>query len=108
MNTTIHDLLFVSGEFSDVEPAVCVQKVLCWSVRRALRRVKNGKGGSTDKIIDGVVNSEWLGFLVGGTALQAAIDNGMRGTNCAQEYSGCKIGKSDLELFTHDLFGDFE
>lgn len=84
----------------------CLQKALCWTVKRSRKRVENGKGSSGDKIIDGLASSEWLRFIVDGTMLRGALENGIQGSNCAKEYSTCKISKSDLEWFANDVFGD--
>lgn len=86
----------------------CLRKALCWTVRRSMRRVQHGKGGSADKIIDGLASSEWLRSIVDGTVLRGALDNGIQGSNCAKEYSSCKISRKDLEVFANDLFGDHE
>lgn len=80
--------------------------MLCWTVKRPKRKVGNGKGGSIDKIIDGLVSSEWLRYFLNGTVLKEDIENGIQGSNCAKEYSGCKIRKSDLEVLVNDLFGE--
>lgn len=84
----------------NLEPLACFQKLLCWSVKSSSRRVKYGKGDSTDKIIDGLAGSELLKYVVDGTMMKEAIDNGIQGSNCVEEYQSCKISQSDLEMFT--------
>lgn len=91
----------------NLEPLTCLQKVLCWITKRSVRRVRSGQGESMDKIIDGLVTSEWLKKFFGDTIFKGSIENGIYETNCAKGYSACKINRNDFQNFVNDLFDGF-
>lgn len=91
-----------------LEPMTCLQKLVCWMVKKSRKKVAHANGGSVDKIIDGLVSNEWLRYFLNGSVLKEGIDDGIQGANCAKVYSACKISRSDLEVFTNNLFGEFD
>jgi hypothetical protein len=38
----------------NIDTSVCTQRIVCWIVKSAASKVTTGKGGSMDKIIDGI------------------------------------------------------
>lgn len=91
-----------------MEPVACLQKLFCWSVKRSMKKIRNGKGASVDKIIDGLASSEWMKYILNEIGFLESVEEGVRGSNCGKLYSTCSINKLDLEVLANDLFSDID
>lgn len=53
--------------------------------------ILSGVGSSTDKIIDGLVSSQWLQDYTVNTPTREAINFGRENRNCSYLYRKCKF-----------------
>lgn len=85
----------------------CVQKAICSYVRSSIDNNVVGQGSSTSKIIDGIVNSDYMMSFLEGTAIRDAIDTGGSSSgNCIQKYTYCTLSQDEIfdKLFNYFNF----
>lgn len=87
----------------NIDSTSCVQRAICWTVKDSNKRLVMGKATSTDKIVDGLATNSWINKLVDGSVFQAAIDSGLRGDNCSEEYKQCTIDQETIRRFGKQL-----
>lgn len=89
----------IDSSFKDqgIDVTSCVQKAICSYVKSSIDDNKGGQGSSTSKIIDGVVNSNYIMSYIEGTAIRDAIDTGgLANGNCAQKYTYCQLSQDQI------------
>ncbi|KAL5284405.1 hypothetical protein ACFFRR_006601 [Megaselia abdita] len=100
----------IDSSFRDqgIDITSCVQKALCSYVKTSINESSQGKqGSSTSKIIDGLVNSNYLMSFIEGTAIRDAIEAGGSGTgNCIKKYPYCQLSQEEIfeKLFNYFNF----
>ncbi|XP_055904531.1 uncharacterized protein LOC129940269 [Eupeodes corollae] len=75
---------------NDVDITACIQKSICLYVKKSAEYVRNGRASGTNKIVDGLVSSDWLLQYLEGTAIRDAIDTGSGSTKCGYKYPTCQ------------------
>ncbi|CAH1955452.1 unnamed protein product [Acanthoscelides obtectus] len=65
--------------------------MLCSMVQNSAQRVSNGSASSTDKILEGLVTSEWIVNILPSAALQEALTAGLKNVDCVKKYKTCSL-----------------
>ncbi|XP_055852504.1 uncharacterized protein LOC129916528 [Episyrphus balteatus] len=89
---------------NNIDITACIQKSICAYVKKSAEHVRNGRATGTNKIIDGLVSSEWLLQYLEGTAVKDAIDSGTGNTNCGYKYPTCQWSNPETDLMSF-MFG---
>lgn len=80
-----------------IDVTSCVQKAVCSYVKSAIHENTRGKGSGTSKIIDGLVNTDYLMSFIEGSAIRDAIDTGgaIQG-DCSTKYTYCQLTQDEI------------
>lgn len=84
---------------NNIDSTTCMQRAVCWTVKNSATKLRTGLATSNDKIIDGLATHRWFHYLIDGSAVHSAVDNGLRDTNCATEYHRCRLTQKSLQGF---------
>ncbi|KAK4884479.1 hypothetical protein RN001_000750 [Aquatica leii] len=78
---------------NNLDTTSCMQRFVCWATQNTVNKISNGKATSADKIIDGIITSDWINNMVDGTPIHSALKNGLKGISCSREYNTCKLSQ---------------
>lgn len=89
----------IDSTFKDqgIDVTSCVQKAICSYVKSAIHNNNAGRGSGINKIIDGLVHTDYLMSFIEGTAVRNAIDTGgsIRG-DCVKKYTYCQLSQDEI------------
>lgn len=99
----------IDNAFRDdgIDITSCVQKAICSYVKSSVNNNTGGQRSSVNKIVDGIISSEYIMGFIEGTAIKEAVDTGGSIVgNCVEKYTYCQLSQDEIfdKLFNYFNF----